>query len=82
MNSKHTPKGPFEEMVKTCKWWLEKPCEIKISHIFRKQNTVVDRLAKIAMRKRCDWIEFDGPPENVGSMIREERSGNTTSNIR
>lgn len=36
-----------------------------------------DSLAKIAVRKRCDWIEFERPPKNVRLMIRDKCSGST-----
>lgn len=29
--------------------------------MFREQNEVPDELAKIVVRRKCDWIEFYGP---------------------
>lgn len=46
-----------------------------MTHIFREQNGVADGLAKIALRKSCDWIEFNGPPVEVQSLFEEDFSG-------
>lgn len=36
---------------------------MRINHISRDQNELADEIAKIAVRKRCDSIEFDAPDE-------------------
>lgn len=62
-------------MIRLCKSWLDKPWDVRVSHISRDQNMAADSLAKFAVRKHCDWIEYDRPPESLRPLICDECSG-------
>lgn len=71
INSKGAPIGPLSGIVTACKNCIEEGEHIMITHVFHEQNYVADGLTKIAVRKGCDWIEFDGPPREVSELLRD-----------
>lgn len=48
--------GSIGDTVQMCKEWFERPWKIQVTHIFREQNALVDEIAKIAVKKICNWI--------------------------
>lgn len=59
-----------------CKDLIKKSCEVKVSHVFREQNKIANALAKIVVRRRCDWIEFLDPLGEVWDLVQDkDRSG-------
>lgn len=75
LNKSESPIGPLGNMVKICKDWIWKPWEVKVSHVFKEQNEVVDGLAKITVGINYDWIEFFGHSDEVRNLVHDERSG-------
>lgn len=67
-----SPISPLGNMIASCKEWISKPWEVKVTHVLREQNEIVDVLAKIAIGKRCDWIEFFDPPIEVRDLVQGE----------
>lgn len=61
--------------MKACREWINKDWDVKISHIFREQNEVANTIVRIAKNKKCDWIEFREPPEEVKSTLHKDRFG-------
>lgn len=72
VNMNHPPMGPLGDMIRVCKEWLDKPWAFRVSHVFREQNAVADRLARIAVRRKCNWIEFLGPPEEIQPLLDKD----------
>nr|GMD98062.1 ribonuclease H [Ipomoea batatas] len=44
-------------------------------HIYREQNFVADKLAKLALISTADWMEFDNPPPECRSLVCNDQVG-------
>lgn len=58
-------RDPSNHIARTCKNFINKDWEVRIVQISREMNKVVDKLAKLTIRRKCEWIEIGIPYRNL-----------------
>ncbi|KAG7547784.1 Ribonuclease H domain [Arabidopsis suecica] len=68
---------PLSFLVRLCYGFLSKDWIVRINHVYREANRLVDGLANYAFSLPLGFHMFDVPPDCVNSIMLEDVSGST-----
>lgn len=74
-------RGHLGELINECKAWINKDWDAEIVAIYREQNIVADKMAKIATRSKKSWEELSDPPEECIGALMDDKMGFPISRV-
>lgn len=68
-------RGPLANIIENYRNMMEWEWIVKVSHILREQNQVVDRMAKRALSLERGWRVFDRLPCDIRACVEQDALG-------